>query len=366
MDALTITFKDHVNPNHVEEALSKLGAEPSPSHIVRVDLSKCVFIDSFAGWRLGNGFRRHAERGLLEVVVPDRAEVPSEQWFKSFTRTGLGYAIAHHCNHIRTALGKDVTADMKEYYDRVEGVPAPTHLLVAGIRDRRPFNVDDFPQFYNKFLGMISKLRAQSSSTKESLHALSTFVYEGIQNIYDHSQSSPLPRGTKVFDYLCVNYHANIRNPPDVEGRLAAYLKRLPEAIPHKRLGGYMEVVVNDDGVGIAARQSQRPGIYWDSNSDEEKKALLVALARGGSIKFVTKDCPIRYDPGLGTHKIIDALRKLSAFAFIRTGRFLVYFDGSSRSQDAFVATDERLGYMPGTTLEVIVPIVESQLRLDF
>jgi hypothetical protein len=363
---MDIAFKTHINPMHAEAALAQLGGEPEPKDSVTIDLSQCEFIDPSAGWRLANGLRRHASRGLLDVILPDRTQIAGEHWFKSFTRTGLGYAIAFHCNRVRSALGEDITAEIKEYYMRVEGKPAATHILISGIRDKRPFNVDDFPQFNSKFCGLLSKLRAQTPKS-DSLHALSTFVFEAIQNIYDHSHAKPLPPKTPVFDYLCVNYYKNIRNPPDVGRHLATYLKRLNDTLPQERRAGFMEVVVNDDGVGVAARQSQSPDIYWRAGRSDEREALIRALAKGGSIKFITQDCPIRYDPGLGTYKIIDALRKLSAFAFIRTGRLLAYFDGGSNSQEAFdIVGEDELGYMPGTALEVIIPIVDSQMRLIF
>lgn len=363
---MDIAFKTHINPMHAEAALIQLGANVEPDENVTIDLSQCEFIDPSAGWRLSNSLRRHAQRGLLEVILPDRAQIAGEQWFKSFTRTGLGYAIAFHCSRVRSVSGGDITAELKEYYMRVDGKPSATHMLISGIRDRRPFNVDDFPQFNGKFRGLLSKLYAQTPKLA-SLHALSTFVFEAVQNIYDHSHAKPLPPGTPVFDYLCVNYYKDIRNPPDVGRHLATYLKRLNEVLPPERRSGFIEVVANDDGVGVAARQSQVSDIYWRNDRREEKAALIQALARGGSIKFITQDCPIRYDPGLGTYKILDALRKLSAFAFIRTGRLLAYFDGADVSQDAFgIVGEDELGYMPGTALNVIVPIVDSQLRLGF
>jgi len=365
MTTTQIEFKSHVNPKHAENAITQLGSEESPSEFVQIDLSACTFIDPSAGWRLANGLRRYAEKELLTVILPDQDRFSSEQWFKSFTRTGLGYAIAFHCNRIVTPSGRDITEEIKNYYSRVDGIPAPTHVLVSGIRSKRPFNVDNFSQFSTKFQSMLSKLRAESPP-EGSLQALTTFVFEAVQNVYDHSSSAPLPRSTKVFDYLCVNYHANIRNPPDVENRFATYLKRLTGVLPENRRAGFMEVIINDDGVGIAGRQSQRTDIYHETDRQEERAALSEALAQGGSIKLITKDCPVRYDPGHGTQKIMAALRELSAFAFVRTGRLLAYFDGSDASQEAFAVTAEELGYMPGTALEVIIPIVESQLRLAF
>lgn len=366
MPSHSITFNSHINPQHAEAAVEELGSEETPSVHTLVDLSQCVFVDPSAGWRLANALRRHANAGLLDVVVPPRDALSSEKWFKAFTRSGLGYAIAHHCACVRDSAGNDLTDEIKKYYQRIEGEKGSTHLLLAGVRRNRPFNIDEFGQFNSKFQDRLAKLRGTQASP-EDLHYLATFVFEAIQNIYDHAHSSPLPRETPIYDYLCVNYHANIRNPPDVANRLVQYLKRLPELLPEKqKIAGYMEVVVNDDGVGIAARQSQAASIYWQHDLYWEKNELMEALSQGGSIKFSTHDCPIRHDPGLGTQKILDALRRLRAFAFIRTGRLLAYFDGGDQAQTGFQITNEQLGYMPGTGIEVILPIVERQLHLAF
>jgi len=366
MPSQQIQFKTHVNPQHAEDAIALLGADHDPTEAVRIDFSQCVFFDPSVGWRLANALRRYAHSGLLEVVLPSRERFGDEQWFKMFTRSGLGYALAFHCDCLVDSIGKDLTTELKEYYERVSEVKGSTHVLLAGIRSRRPFNIDDFGHFNRRFLDLLSKLRMQLAG-EEDLQSLATFVFEAIQNVYDHAHSSPLKRGTRVFDYLCVNYHANIRNPPDVAHRLVQYLNGVRRSVDQaQKIIGFMEVIVNDDGVGIAARQSQRADIYWDADTQSERKAVIDALSSGGSIKFAANDCPIRHDPGLGTQKIVGSLQRLRAFAFIRTGRVLAFFDGSDEKQETFEITDEQLGYMPGTGIEVIVPMVDRQLRLGF
>src|SRR5262249_41286650 len=87
----------------------------------------------------------------------------------------------------------------------------------------------------------------------------------------------------------------------------------------------------------------------------KELNSLREALEDGSSVKLKTRDAAVRGSPGFGTTKIAAGLHALGAFAVLRTGRVLAYFD-STAEESAFVVHDTRLGYFPGTVLQVVFP----------
>jgi hypothetical protein len=354
-----------VNPNHAEDVIRRFAEVPGSLRPKCLDLSACVHIDASVGWRIGNAIRRHGNASLLRVLVPDRDEASSAEWFLQFTRTGLGQSVAYHCDQVYR--GKtNVASRLREYYQRIEGKPAQNHVFVSNIRDRRPFNVDRFDSFFASFRSSLPFVGVKDGTfSGADLEHLATFVFEGIQNIYDHAHNSPLPGDTRVFDYLCLNFFNKINPPPDPSDRLSTYCRRITSRFPATtRLIGFLELVVSDDGVGIAARQRQDAGIYWQPDVRGEDEALHDALRSGSSVKFRSQDSPIRHDPGYGIAKIVASLLSIRAFATLRTGRRLAFFDGSDEATGAFSLAEEVLGYMPGTTLDVLVPIPDTQLRL--
>jgi hypothetical protein len=83
-----------------------------------------------------------------------------------------------------------------------------------------------------------------------------------------------------------------------------------------------LEVVIDDSGVGIPARQAQKLKV------EDPKAELERALADRGSCKMLAQDCRIRGMAGYGFTYIIDALSQLEAKAFIRTDGLLYTFNG--------------------------------------
>jgi hypothetical protein len=84
-------------------------------------------------------------------------------------------------------------------------------------------------------------------------------------------------------------------------------------------------------------------------------------MEASGSVKIRAQDTTIRGDPGYGTVYMMSALRTLSAYATLRTGRLLAVFDGTS-DQDAFRFAPDAFAYMPGTMLEIVFPRTTRQL----
>lgn len=356
-----IVFKPHVNIRHAEEAVAQLALPDDSLQPVRLDFSNCKRLDVTVGWRIGRALRRHATAGLLEVAIPDWDFESSPDWFKHFTRCGLGQALAFHCDTILHG-DENIASALWDYYQRVRSRPGPNHFFAPEMRSR-PFNVDRFDGFFADFRPALRWAGVRDDSfPKEALLPLGEFVYEAVQNVYDHAHNQPLAPGTSVFDYLCLNHFKDISAPTE---SFADYLSRIRAEFGEKRaLLGYLEIIVCDDGVGMPARQSQDASIYWDADVARERRALLAALETGCSIKFETQDAPIRHDPGFGSAKIVDSLRKLRAFAFLRTGRCEAVFDASDPTVNSFRLGESILGYLPGTTLDVIVPVPDAQLRL--
>jgi hypothetical protein len=121
----------------------------------------------------------------------------------------------------------------------------------------------------------------------------------------------------------------------------------------------YIEICVNDDGVGIAARQSQNSSIYWGPKAPEHQ-AVRDALTAHSSVKLRTQDCRVRGVPGQGYTYIDACLRALKGFAIIRTGRLMAVLDGTQEAGPGFELLAGSQGYMPGTALSVLIPILKD------
>jgi hypothetical protein len=182
--------------------------------------------------------------------------------------------------------------------------------------------------------------------------------FESIENVYDHAARKPLPKGAKVLSYFLLGYYKSVRGHPDPNGRLQGYDERLASLTSRSRTD-FIQVCVNDDGVGMAARQSQDPDIYRGA-IEEEKAAVREALTTNSSVKLKTQDCRVRGVSGFGYTYIESSLRSLRALAVLRTGRLLAFLDGTEESGRGFDLVAGILGYMPGTTLDVLIPILKE------
>src|SRR5262249_39715390 len=92
---------------------------------------------------------------------------------------------------------------------------------------------------------------------------------------------------------------------------------------------------------------------------EAEERALADALSAGSSVKFTSRDSPIRGATGSGYAYINSSLTTLQALAVLRTGRRLAVLDGTARAGGGFVLQAGLLGNMPGTALEATVPIMK-------
>lgn len=331
----------------------------STARSITFDLSACRRVTGGAAWRIGNAMRRLSQ---CAVIIPDDAS-PARSWeYLNLTRSGLGYSITRYASSIFTAGGVDVTDRLRTYYtgfgDQSGGNNAVgmygLDYIVGLIPSEDRFNVT-----MQRWLNQISPADYHEPVSSSDFGLL---CWEAVTNLMDHSMKSPLPANTSTLGSVSMRWY-NVNEVDRASGRQARWLSATRRNhLDQQRLLGFIDVVVNDDGVGIAARQSQNSDIYWQDPAGE-RTAVLTAIADGSSIKLVSRDAPVRGRPGSGFTNIADSLAKLHAWAVLRTGRIQLDFDGS-RKAAAFELDPAIAPYLPGTCLEVRIPVWSSQLLL--
>jgi len=338
---------------------------------VCLDLSHCRAIDIGAGYRLGNLLRRLSSAGELTVQLPPEhytEQTGSPNLFHLFTRSGLGPAIARHAKVI-TSGNVDVSSSLKEYYTRTLSRPSQNSVYIADAH-LGAVDLEDEARFARLLTDLLRRVNVNVVTLdRRPLGDVIAFCFEATQNVLDHAAKSPLRDASSIFSYLALRYHAAASVPS--EGDFAGYVKRAGRELSATKPLHWLEIVVNDDGNGIPARQTQNPEIYWSSIQAEEE-ALGQALSHS-SVKIRAGDSKIRGSvAGLGFTRIRNSLRQLRAFASLRSGRCLATFDGLSTRRDEFYlhrgGFGLALGFMPGTAIQVVVPIIpdEKQQGLPF
>ena len=347
-----VTLGGEVTPARAEEVIAQL-ANLDEGAPVSIRFSGYPYMTPGTGWRVGNALRRFTG-GPLEADVPP---LGVGDWFRAFTRSGLGYAIAAHAGRILTH-GADVTAQVREFYN-TETRADQNAVFFSDLHKGLSVNPDRQDLFRDAFLASLKKVNVRPMNFDgDRLNDVIKLAFEGIQNVYDHAAKRPLPRGSKIVSYFLLGYYKSVRGHPDPTGRLRRYEERLT-ALTARARTDYVQVCVNDDGVGIAARQSQDPRIYSGPLQAEEA-ALREALETNSSVKLRTQDCRIRGASGFGYTYIESCLRALKALAVLRTGRLLAFFDGTDEPKYGFALAAKDLGYMPGTALDVLIPLVKE------
>jgi len=363
VQSISEKFESEITLSDAERFIELLGRSPVPDKKVTVDFSACTWIDVGAGTLIGNALRRYAQNQLLEVIVPPIFSEKdfSGTWFKTFTRSGLGYAIAEHAPFI-ISNSEDITSMIRNYYKRIATSLANNVLIIKDIHEGTPININEREEFEKGFRKWLSDLNKDLIVFEGvDISNVIGICYQGLQNIFDHSYKKPLPENTKILSYFAMRYYQRILGKGERSRFFEGYLSRISEKNGAKYHPQFVELVVNDDGVGIPARQSQRSGIYWQAREQEE--ATLKDALSGKSVKPITNDAAIRGKPGLGYPEIADCLRRLGAFASLRTGRILATFDGTVKSLGSGwlftqALTGRTNGYVPGTMLQVLIPLI--------
>lgn len=351
-----------INMSHAEHFVDSLGQMTSPLDRIDVDLSKCRHVDIGVGWRIGNAISRFTD---VHVRVPTPRDFTGT-WFLSFTRTGLGLALANAASTISTDDG-DVTDQVKSYYaSQPKVIVGQNYVALRDLHRGLSFDVNDESRFRQRLENeWLPRVNVDADAVSEqSRSQLAQLLLEAVQNVFDHAGQIPFPRGSlpQLSSYFALAYRREIKNPKDLSGDFNRYLRNVNRAWGGITSRQFVEFIVCDTGVGIAARQSQLGDIYW-SDANQELLAFRDALTVARSIKLKTKDSPIRGDPGFGFQLMATALREVRGYASLRTGRFLATFDGTDPTLDGFGVSELGLGYLPGTVLHVVAPLPSLQLE---
>ena len=349
-EQLEHVFEAGVNPDHAESFIRKLNQADPLSTRVLLRFKGYPYINQGVGWRIGNALRPYS--GGVEAVVPPFGK---DDWFRTFTRSGLGDALAAHASAIRSE-GCDITEEVSKFYQERATRQDQNAVFFGALHRGISVNPEREDLFREAILGALRCVNVRPSwFGREHLGDVIKLGFEAIQNIYDHAKKKPLPEGTKIVSYCLLGYYKTIAGHPDPTGLLRGYAKRLEKATRRNRTD-FVQLCINDDGVGIAARQAQSFSVYHGPKEVEEN-VVREALTADSSVKLVAQDCRIRGSAGHGYTYINSSLKALRAFGVLRTGRLLAAFDGSQEESRGFRLSPTELGRMPGTTLDMLIPI---------
>jgi len=285
-ESISFQFGGGINPDHAERVIAVLGASPVPRQRVILQFDAYPYVNPGVGWRIGNALRRYSA-DLLEVRAPPFLDGKGE-WFRSFTRSCLGDAFAAYAATIICG-GEDATATVRAYYADKSARKTQNSVVTGALHEGMNIDPEREDLYRDEFLKSLRLVNVRPTQfERERLQDVVKLAFEAIQNVYDHATRNPLPAYTKILSYVLVGYYKTVGNHPDPEGRLKAYLARLPSVAKRTR-ADFIEVCVNDDGVGVAARQSQDPTVYWGPMKAEED-AVRDALTARSSVKLRAND----------------------------------------------------------------------------
>ena len=251
---VVVSLGGEITPTRAEEVIALL-AERDANTPVSLRFSGYPYMAPGTGWRIGNALRRFSG-DALEAVVPAFGE---GDWFRSFTRSGLGYALAAHAGRIVQGGGADVTALVRDFYNAKETRADQNAVFFSALHKGVSVNPDREDLFREAFLASLKKVNVRPAHLdRDRLQDIIKLSFEGVQNIYDHAARKPLLRSTMVVSYFLLGYYKSVKGQPDPTGRLCGYEVRL-EALTARKRADFVQVCVNDDGVGIAGRQATNP-----------------------------------------------------------------------------------------------------------
>jgi hypothetical protein len=282
LEAVHVDFGPSIDVERVEQLLERVPPAEDDTTAWELDLSECRNVQPGAGYRLGNAMRRWA-RGELSVVVPDPADF-SGQWFTIFTRSGIGLALAAYASSVRTPE-RDITEAVRGYYAEKGNVSGENYgvqadLAITGLTT----DIDRFAALFNDLAKRV-RLEAGDLSARQR-SALMTLAHEAALNVAEHAFASPWAEESRGVSYISLRYYKTLSAAGGARGGLRDYLRRAAHTIVGRKqdLLGWVEMVVCDDGVGIAARQRQSLDIYSEP-IEAEDGALDEALNSDASIK---------------------------------------------------------------------------------
>lgn len=361
----SIAFNEGIGIDDAEDAISILSGSPDSLALVVLDLTATRSIEIGAGPRLGNLLRRFSGE-KLKVRLPSMAQQSpkdyvSEHW-KLLVRSGLGMGIATHAG---TIMFGDLPEreGFRELFLEEQDRRMQNILLIPNIHSTSRFDFEDRTTFSNILRSYLPTLNAtERHFNSDGLAALVEFCRESILNVRDHSYKRPWGEGQRSVSYFSIRYHKRIPFVKTELWALKQYFKRVNDSYPGASSTSYLEIVINDDGNGIAARQGLDSEIYWHYGNREEE-FFAKALSPGGSVKPLARDSLVRGHPGYGFSAMASSLRALKGIGLVRSGKLLAVYDGTCGNPQSTIfglaPSNYRthLRYMPGTFIQTIIPI---------
>lgn len=363
----TLTRREHafgnsVGLHEIEELLLTWPAGSDADAVTVLDLEHCRNVDTGAGVRLANAMRRWAAGRLVVRVAPD-VDLGGSDWFRLYTRSGIGLGLATHAAVVRSGA-RDIVADIREYYTTMSQRHAMNCVIFTGLESGAL--VPTKARFLSTMLDAVHKHLPLAHAVVASAdrRSLARLAHEAVTNVVDHAFGHPWSEQGERLSYMSVRWYKTISASADELGGLRSYIAtHRANLAPEEALAGWMEIVIADDGVGMASRQAQLDeSSIFAGSGDEEERALREALEDSVTVKLRALDAQIRGDPGYGTTIMLECLQGLRAYAGLRTGRRLVEFD--PWRHDGFELSEQELGWLPGTVVHVLLPVVHPQLRL--
>lgn len=356
------SFGSNVSLRAVEGLLLEWDPSADHDYETTLDLRECRHVERGADFRLANALRRWSA-GRIIVLVSSDTDTQSSAWFRLFTRSGLGRAIALHA-HAVLAGSCDIRDELREYYGDSTATHAINSVMFANLESGAIApTIERFDTTLTSALRQ-HVVRAHRALGHDDLDSLTRLAQEAVTNVVDHAFNAPWQEVGAPLSYLSVSWYKTITAAGDELGGVRRYLDlHHARRDPTQPMLGWLEIVVADDGVGVAARQHQLDeSVVYRGDVSVEDAALLEAMSASATVKLRTLDCEIRGDPGLGTTIILKRLGALGAYAALRTGRRVLEFD--PYRSDAFELRPTTLGWMPGTAVQALIPIRDPQLRL--
>lgn len=355
----TVNVDEVVWPEYAENIAASLISKATPGGHIRIDFSRTRDFQPAAVPRLGNALRHISSKGTKITVVVPSSRGSDEPQLDGLLESGIGKQVAVHASVIRTRHHQIKRAFKK--------------ALKSSGPERDRLRVEHLPQWDAAASRSIGEVTAaisdfckehfeSSGGETDVVEGVSRLVAESVWNVIDHSARDPLDSNQQVSSWLSLSQVADRELSliaagfvnEDPATRYFATM-RTWEPLPSH----FLQIMINDDGVGIAARQRLTAEIYTKS-STAEREALAEALEAGGSVKLRARDCYVDKQPGYGSTHVANAIVALYGYASIRSGRLLAYLDGSSAEKhesDEFVLEPSDRSYLPGTTIHIVVPI---------
>ena len=365
MQSLILPLPESAGPKDGERILSDLGEVRGVDVHLVLDFSNCKRVQAGAAWRISNAIRRFASPSIVEAIIPIAATPldNSEFWAANFLRTGLGYGLSTYATIIRTA-SEDLTDEVRKSCSQYLEYQVPEAITVYQLHEGAKINPNDFDSFLAKFQSWLPVVRVTPRLfSRAQERNLALLCFEAIQNVWDHAKKKPFPPDQSLVSSFSMRFVSQSAQIGEASRYFDSYLEGL-SAVFHgdvQRPIGFLEILVADAGVGLAARHSQDPQIYW-RKIEVEDGVTLDAIRDGSSVKVRTKDTTIRGEPGYGFTYIIDSVRALHGYAALRTGRRLGVFN-STLDVKSFLLLQDEYGYMPGTVFLVVLPIIPKPSR---